>query len=251
MDASEFELHAKIEDVHWWFKARREIVFELIKKYIPPNQGKLIAEIGCGTGGNLKFFKRYYQVIGVDTNPEAVKFASERVDCPIFLGDFREKLFCYWKKLQGVILADVLEHIEEDKLFLKDIVYKLSPLSIILLTVPAHQFLWSNHDIVLSHKRRYSAMSFRKLWVDLPVSEVFFSPFNSFLLPIVFVWRTLGIQKIKNKYKSDLTLPFPAMNWALFKIFSLERKWLRFFPLFAGVSYICVLRKNEDIIGAP
>ena len=245
MYRSEFELHAKIEDVHWWCKARREIVFELIKRCIPPNQEKLIAEFGCGTGGNLKYLKRYYKVIGVDSNPDAVKFASGRVDCPVFLGDFREKLSCYWKDLQGVILADVLEHIEEDKLFLKDIVYKLNPLSIILVTVPAHQFLWSNHDIILGHKRRYSAMSFRKLWEDLPVSEVFFSPFNSFLLPIVFLWRILEIQKIKNKHKSDLALPSPVMNWVLYKIFSLERQWLRLSPLFAGVSYICVLKKNE------
>ncbi len=243
MDTTEFELHAKIEDAHWWFKARREIVFELIKKYIPPNHERLIAEIGCGTGGNLKFLKKYYKVIGIDSNPEAVKFATERVDCPIFLGDFQDKLSCYWKALEAVILPDVLEHVEDDRTFLKDIVCNLNPLSIILLTVPAHQFLWSNHDTVLGHKRRYSARSLRKLWEGLAVSELFFSPFNSFLFPIVFLWRTLGIPKIINRHKSDLALPFPAVNWILFKIFSLERKFLTLLPLFSGLSYICVLRK--------
>ncbi len=80
MDTSEFELHARIEDNHWWFKARREIILEVLKKYLPPNEGKTIAEIGCGTGGNLKFFKNFYQVIGSDISAEAVGLASKRVD---------------------------------------------------------------------------------------------------------------------------------------------------------------------------
>ena len=53
MDTSEFELHARIEDNHWWFKRRREINLEVLRKYFPSNEGKTIAEIGCGTGWNL------------------------------------------------------------------------------------------------------------------------------------------------------------------------------------------------------
>jgi len=89
MDTSEFELHARIEDDHWWCKARREIIFEVLKKYLPPNRGKTIDEIGCETGGNLKYLKKYYQVIGTDHAPEAVRLASKRVDCPVFVGDLR------------------------------------------------------------------------------------------------------------------------------------------------------------------
>ncbi len=244
MDTSEFELHARVEDIHWWFKARREIIFEVLKKYVPADEGKSIAEIGCGTGGNLKYLRKYYQVIGSDISSDAVKHATKKAECPIFTGDFRETLSSLWKNLNGVLLADVLEHIEDDKKFMKDLIYNLNQSTIILLTVPAHQFLWSNHDIVLGHKRRYSAKRLHDLWKDHPVYEVFFSPFNTFLSPIIFLWRTLGALKNKNKGKSDLSLPAPALNWILHKIFSLERKWLRYTPLFFGVSYLCVLRKK-------
>ncbi len=245
MDTSEFELHARIEDVHWWFKARREILFEVLRKYLPPNEGKTIAEIGCGTGGNLKYFQKYYQVIGSDISSKAAGLASKRVDCPVFIGDFRETLSGYWKSLDGVILADVLEHIEEDRVFLGHIIRNLNRSSIVLLTVPAHGFLWSEHDVVLGHKRRYSAKSFHNLWKGLPVSEVFFSPFNSFLFPIISLWRLLGIGKFKGNRKSDLTLPSRGLNWILLQIFSLERQWLRVYPLIIpGASYLCVLKKN-------
>ncbi len=245
MDTAEFELHARIEDVHWWFKTRREIILDVLKRYIPANQGKIIAEIGCGTGGNLKYFKKYYQVIGSDISSEAVKHASKRVDCSIFIGDFRATLSPYWKDLHGVLLADVLEHIEDDRKFMEDIIYNLNRSGIILLTVPAHQFLWSNHDAALGHRRRYSAKSLHDLWKDLPVSEVFFSPFNSFLSPAIFLWRTFGALKSRNKEKSDLTLPPRGLNWILFKIFSLERRWLLLSPILIQViSDLCVLMKS-------
>ena len=90
MDISEFDLHAQMEDIHWWFKARREIIFSVLKLYVPIYQNKTVTEIGCGTGGNLKFLQDYYQVIGVDSAPQAVSYAAKRVNGHISLGDFRE-----------------------------------------------------------------------------------------------------------------------------------------------------------------
>jgi hypothetical protein len=53
MDISQFELHARIEDIHWWFRGRRELIFDQLKKHVPQGEGKVIAEIGCGTGGSF------------------------------------------------------------------------------------------------------------------------------------------------------------------------------------------------------
>lgn len=55
MDKSEFELHFKIEDLHWWFKARRAILLDVLKRFVRPGSGKTLAEIGCGTGGIFSF----------------------------------------------------------------------------------------------------------------------------------------------------------------------------------------------------
>ena len=163
MDDSQFDIHAEIEDSHWWFKARREIIFDALKRYVSPNGKSMIAEIGCGTGGNLKFLKKWYRVIGVDISPEAVRYSSERVDCEVLLGDFREKLIDRWKNIDAVILPDIIEHIDDDASFLGDIVSNLRVGGVILITVPAYAYLWSTHDVILGHKRRYSPSQLRLL----------------------------------------------------------------------------------------
>jgi SAM-dependent methyltransferase len=245
MDISQFELHAKIEDIHWWFKARREIMFDQLKKYVPPGERKVIAEVGCGTGGNLKFLKNYYHVIGVDISPEAVKYTKERVNCSVFLGDFRIALKGSWDAIDAVILADVLEHIEDDGIFLREIIQYLKLGAALLITVPAHGYLWSEHDVILGHKRRYSVRNLRYLWKDLPMKELFFSPFNCLFFPAIVLYRMLK-RGSASRGKSDLHLPSSVINNMLYKIFSAERALLKLSPLPWGVSYLALLRKMRD-----
>jgi len=245
MDISQFELHARIEDTHWWFKARREIIFDQLKEYVPPGKGKVIAEIGCGTGGNLKFLQNYYQVVGVDSSPEAVRYARQRVNCSVFLSDFRDALSGRWHDLDAVILADVLEHIDDHAVFLRDLVTCLKPRSVLLITVPAHAWIWSQHDAILGHKRRYSAKSLRSLWNDLPVTELIFSPFNCLLFPVMVLYRKLK-SDANASGASDLNLPSTVVNRLLYRIFSAERLLLKLSSLPWGLSYLAILKKSED-----
>ncbi|SNB48123.1 bifunctional 2-polyprenyl-6-hydroxyphenol methylase/3-demethylubiquinol 3-O-methyltransferase UbiG [Geobacter sp. DSM 9736] len=244
MDISQFTLHAEIEDSHWWFCARREIIFSELKRFLPPGAGMCLAEIGCGTGGNLRVLERHYSVLGVDLAPEAVKYASERLEAPVFLGDFRDRLKGRWDQIDAVLLADVLEHVEDDVAFLHDIVSCLKPGGILLLTVPAHRFLWSHHDLVLGHIRRYSAAGLRALWQGLPVEELRFSSFNFILFPIMAAVRLLGRGGERKEGESDLR-PLPApLNGLLFRLFALERLLLKVCPLPYGASYLALLRKR-------
>ncbi|MCM2359443.1 MAG: class I SAM-dependent methyltransferase [Geobacteraceae bacterium] len=242
MDNSQFDLHAQMEDVHWWFRARREIIFDQLSRHVPPGEGQTIAEIGCGTGGNLKFLQEHFQVVGTDISPEAVAYASARVGCRVLLGDFREQLAGRWGELDGVVLLDVLEHIDDDTRFLADLLGSMRPGAVLLLTVPAHAFLWSHHDVVLGHKRRYCARALRKLWEGLAVEELFFSPFNCLLFPVIALKRLLAGNGAPGK--SDLAMPAPWLNSLLYQIFSAERGLLRALPLPFGLSYLAILRKR-------
>lgn len=245
MDTKQFTLHAEMEDAHWWFRARREIMFALLKRYLSPDQGKLVAEIGCGTGGNLKFLQEHYRVIGVDTAPEAVSYARARTRCDILLGDFHDHLAARWHEIDALLLADVLEHIDDDTAFIGDIVSSLRPGAFLLITVPAHQFLWSNHDVVLGHRRRYSRQSLRALWNGLPVDELAFSPFNSLLFPLIAIYRLLKPAEATSTGTSDLRMPAPWVNRFLDATFSTETAILQFMPLPWGVSLVALLRKQE------
>jgi SAM-dependent methyltransferase len=205
----------------------------------------VLAEIGCGTGGNLKFLQHHYAVMGVDTSAEAVAYCAGRVTCPVFHGDFRQGLASRWGEIDGVVLMDVLEHIDADGAFLQDIVAALKPRGVVLITVPAHRFLWTRHDEVLGHVRRYSARELRRLWSELPVVERFFSPFNCFLFPAITLARKLVALCGKGGGgESDLQPCHPLLNRTLRAVFSAERHWLTLCPLPFGVSYLAVLEKD-------
>lgn len=242
MDTTEFDLHAQVEDRHWWFVARRQIILALLAKHIPVGQDKLVVEIGCGTGGNLALLKNYYRVEGGDVSPEAVQYAAEKLDCPVKLGDFRKALAGRWGEIDGVLLADVLEHVADDAAFVADIVGSLKPGGILFMTVPAHRFLWSHHDMVLGHLRRYSRNEFCSLWKGLPVAERFFSPINSVLFPVIAGIRMLPAKTTAGV--SDLRLPSPLINTVLYRLFSLERTLLKFITLPFGLSYLAILQKK-------
>ena len=242
MDIGQFDLHAAMEDRHWWFVGRREIILDILRRYVPPHQGRHLLEIGCGAGGNLRFLLNYYRCTGLDIAPEAVRHSRERVSCPILEGDFRELSPELFHDVDVVLLADVLEHLEDDRGFLREIIQRLPPGGFVLMTVPAHDFLWSNHDLVLGHLRRYSRKSFSMLWEGFPVRRVYSTCFNSLLLPLIALYRFLPGGKGRG---SDLTLPPPPLNRLLRAVLRLEKQLLKMRPIPWGVSLLTVLKKNE------
>lgn len=240
MDVGQFALHARLEDRHWWFRARREIIFQLLGRYLPPDRDRLLLEIGCGTGGNLRFLGEHYRVMGADIAPDAVRYARERVDCPILEGDFRELFPDSFTGVDAVLLADVLEHVADDRAFLADIVARLRRGGFLLLTVPAHEFLWSGHDRVLGHVRRYSRETLRRAWDALPVKEEFLTPFNCMLFPPIALHRLL----VRGGGGSDLTLPPAPVNSLLLGLFRFEKLLLKMGPLPWGVSLLALLQRR-------
>ena len=241
MDVGQFDLHARLEDRHWWFTARRAIIYQVLSSYLPPDQQRLVLEIGCGTAGNLRSLQEHYRVMGIDIAPEAVRFARERIDCPILEGDFRELFPDAFPEVDAVLLADVLEHVEHDREFMTDVLTRLRPGGVVLVTVPAHDSLWSGHDVVLGHRRRYSRERLRQVWKGLPVTEEFLTPFNSLLFPLIDLYRLTCKGR---REKSDLKMPPAPINNMLFRIFSLEKVLLKMGPLPWGVSLLALLKKR-------
>jgi len=242
MLANEFKVHAEIEDDHWWFKVRRNVILMQLLRFSSVDV-RHIVEIGCGTGGNLKFLSRYVdKVTGVDISSDAVSYARQRVKGDILLGDFRQVLNDKWQDVDVVLLADVLEHVEDDAGFLNDIIAAIRPGAIILIIVPAHKLLWSNHDVALGHKRRYHAAMLKRLWKNKPVKVLLFSPLNFVLSPLIFIGRLLQA-KNNDPQHSDLKKHSAIVNAVLYFLFNLETWWIRRFVLPWGCSYTAVLKK--------
>ena len=255
MKSSHFELHADMELEHWWFRARRKIMKELIHKVIAPSREATIVDVGCGTGGNIASLSSEYYCVGIDPSYDGISLAKRRFtnvhfihgNAPVDLGEIAINAdLC--------LLMDVLEHVRDDFKCFSELVLSLRPGAYVLLTVPADNSLWSEHDVSYGHYRRYDHKSLEILWLGLPVTNLLLSYFNSRLYPIIrlirrwnqFRGKTIGISG------TDLRVPYRPINKILENIFSAESKVLvdllegrcaRGYSY--GVSLIALLRRES------
>jgi trans-aconitate methyltransferase len=190
MQNEQFELHATIEQRHWWFVARRRILCRLIAEVLPPSRETTIVDVGCGTGANIAALADRYRCLGIDTSAEAIALSRGRFPevqfltgaAPKDLGDeaFHARLF---------LLSDVLEHVADDFAMFSELMAAASPGCFFLLTVPADESLWSEHDESFGHYRRYDRARLEQIWAGLPVKILMTSYFNARLQPIIRLVR--------------------------------------------------------------
>jgi len=195
MQTEQFQLHADIEEHHWWFLARRTILGRLVRQVLPPSSETTIVDIGCGTGANIASFAEDYHSVGIDTSNEAVRWARERFPKVQFLvGRAPEDLGDLMGQARLFLLNDVLEHVPDDFAMLSELLAAARPESYFLITVPADESLWSTHDESFGHFRRYDRQRFERLWADLPVEPLLVSHLNARMYPLIrairaFPWR--------------------------------------------------------------
>ncbi|RAU23596.1 hypothetical protein CU669_00370 [Paramagnetospirillum kuznetsovii] len=220
-----YESHAEIEDRHWWFKARRRIVYGLVEDIMDGAQRRLIVDVGCGTGGNIGPLAHVHDCLGVDTSDMAVSIARTKYPhCSFRLGMAPESIVDVLDRTGLVLMMDVLEHIPDDRAALASLVEALRPGTTLLITVPADMRLWSVHDEAALHQRRYDMESLRRCWQGLPVKEHMLSPYNSLLyFPIRLARWLLRRLKLKSQSHSDFQLPLGPIEAVLAFLFGAER----------------------------
>jgi SAM-dependent methyltransferase len=190
MRTEQFQLHAEIEERHWWFVARRRIVRQLVRRVLPPSPETTIVDVGCGTGANVAALSDRYRCVGIDRSEEAIRFARERFAAVQFVhGRAPDDLGTTMHEARLFLLMDVLEHVEDDFAMLSELLGAARPESCFLVTVPADESLWSQHDESFGHYRRYEPGRLARLWADLPVSTVLLSYFNARMYPLVRMVR--------------------------------------------------------------
>jgi SAM-dependent methyltransferase len=230
MHTAQFELHAQIEQRHWWFVGRRRILQALVRELLPPGTPSLVVDVGCGTGANAAALAEDYRCVGIDTSPDAVQRAQQRFpqveflcgQAPADLGD-RAAEARLW------LLTDVLEHVQDDFALLSDLLAAMSPGALLLLTVPAGPELWSQHDESFGHYRRYTLPRLAAVWEGLPVRVRLLSYFNARLYPLVRLvrWRNRRAGRTSGEAGTDFALPWRPLNWALGRWFAGEARRLR------------------------
>jgi SAM-dependent methyltransferase len=239
------ELFEQMEDIqqkHFWFRARSKIIQDQIAKIL--NIGDRVLDAGCGTGLLLSSFPIQNHLAGLDISSFALALAANRLKDRH--ADLREghlpDNFPFTEQSQDLILlTDVLEHIEDDQKTLQILFQTLRPGGHLLLTVPAYKFLWSKHDEEHGHFRRYRKTPLKNLLLKSGFRVPRITYFNFLLFPLVLFVRI--VKKLFNDHGGDMDMPKSAVNNFLFKIFSLERGWLKNNNFPWGVSLLVIAQK--------
>lgn len=241
MDKLLFERFYELEERHWWFKGRRRIIRYFLKKFLKDKKRPFILDVGCGTGFNLIDFRNIGEVLGTETAAPALEYLEKRgLKEKVFLTDLPSlevpKIF------DCITCLDVLEHVADDETALLSLREHLDENGILLLTVPAYQNLWSRHDDMAHHVRRYSKKELvgkiRK--AGFKIEHVTF--FNTFLFLPEAVFRLL---KIGEKNDSDIFEMGKFLNFMLYAIFYCELFFLKIIRFPFGLSILCVASKKN------
>lgn len=229
---------AELDQRHWWYRARREILADLIRREAMPPSDAQILEIGCGTGHNLAMLGQFGTVDGIELDDEARGVAEQRLGRKVMNAPLPELAGIGDRRYDLIAALDVIEHVDDDAAAIAAIAGKLKPAGKLVMTVPAHRWMWSAHDVVNHHKRRYSKAAVDRLVESSPLRLDKSGYFNSLLFPLAIAERLAS--KLRGKDDADVKLPPRPLNAALEAVFAAERHLVGRVPLPPGLSLFAV-----------
>ncbi|MGN6059286.1 MAG: class I SAM-dependent methyltransferase [Sphingomicrobium sp.] len=238
MERVVYDRMAELDDRHWWYRARREVLAALIRRVVRPPAGSRILEIGCGTGHNFPMLRAFGHVEALELDDEMRAHAERRLGREVMSAPLPELAGVPDCNYDLIGAFDVIEHIEDDRAALESIATKLKSGGKFVMTVPAHQWMWSAHDVVNHHKRRYSKRALKALVRSSPLRLEAVGYFNSLLFPAAVAERVAS--KARGKDQADLNLPPAPLNAALERTFASERHLIGRVPLPPGLSLFAI-----------
>ena len=238
MERSVYREMAELDQRHWWYRARREVLADLIRRDAMPAANAHILEIGCGTGHNLEMLAQFGKVDALELDDEARAVAEERLGRKVMSTPLPELAGVRDHYYDLIGAFDVIEHIDDDDAAVAAIAAKLKPGGKFVMTVPAHAWMWSAHDVVNHHKRRYSKAGLKGLIERSPLKLDRLGYFNSLLFPLAVAERLSS--KMRGKDNADVRLPAASVNTTLERIFAAERHLVGRLPLPPGLSLFAV-----------
>jgi SAM-dependent methyltransferase len=248
MLAAERDAMLSHDETHWWYRGRRRIVLGFAERLGLP-AGCSILDAGCGSGRTMRALAQLGTVWGIDSDTTAVRCAQAQAGPRVRLASV-DRLPWRSPTFDLVTCLDVIEHLDDDVGALRELLRVTVPGGALLVTVPAFQRLWSRHDEVNGHRRRYVAGSLRMALVEAGWRVVDDTYFNSLLLPPAALAR-VATRRMPSRGRSDLELTPARLDHVLEAPLRLEAALLaRGMRLPAGLSLLCVCRRPIPALAA-
>jgi SAM-dependent methyltransferase len=237
----ELQTH-RAEDRHWWYRGRRTVLEKVIARLELPESARIL-DAGCGSGRNMVELSRFGTVTGIELSDTSVAVARRRGVGDVIEGSVLEMPF-ETNSFDFAVSLDVIEHLEDDLEALRELRRTVAPGGSLLVTVPAYQWLWSGHDEINHHHRRYTRASLQRVAEEAGWKQARTTYFNSLLLPVAILLRVLERVNTKTTESSlDLWVPPAALNWLFERPLTLEAAMIDHggrIP--AGLSLLAVFR---------
>jgi SAM-dependent methyltransferase len=237
----ELQTH-RVEDRHWWYRGRRRVLARTIERLALRPRLRIL-DAGCGSGRNMVDLARHGEVTGVEISPTSVEVARGRHLGEVIEGSVTEMPFAE-DSFGLAVCLDVIEHLPDDRAALRELRRVVAPGAALVVTVPAYQWLWSGHDEINHHCRRYSRTTLRQAAREAGWECAYTTHFNALLLPVAIALRALDrLHRGTTESSLDLWVPPAPLNWLLQQPLNLEAAAIgRGGHIPAGLSLLAVLR---------
>jgi SAM-dependent methyltransferase len=232
---------------------RKAIFADLIlrfSKHLPSKAECVALDLGCGMGAMMPTLKEVAsEVLGTDISQESLAHCQARG----FPNTFRAKgheIPIADNSLDLIVALDTLEHIPQERETLTECFRMLRPGGILMISVPAYQFLFTHQDKVVHHQRRYTRGDLKRKVLSVGLLPIKASHINFFLFPIILpIVLLIKLKEFLNPpgehdSRSNVGIRVPRwVNTVLYKIFASERWILRWVSIPVGHSLIVCGRK--------
>lgn len=239
------EKYHDVETDHWWFKSRRNYLLDLLSKI--PKDSKIL-DIGCSSGVFLKDLEQMgfniNNLYGVDISEQAIANSKANGIENSYVMDGQN--ITLLEKFDIIIASDCLEHLKNDEEALLNWKNLLKTGGKMYVFVPAFMSLWSYHDDVNMHYRRYTKSQLEARFNAQGLKITSSGYWNFLLFGPVFLYRKLSATIFKNKSaEADISISNRYVNYAMLQLLLIENKLLRVFSFPFGISTFCIAEKTE------
>lgn len=241
MPAQKFDLMRRLEREHWWFRAKRALVRESLAD--ARADGRLAVDIGCGTGEVVRMLNDsgFQTVVGTDLSEYALRLAGSAVGDAGSVAVARAEALPFTTGAIACLTSlDVVEHLDDDAAALREYARVLAPGGVMVITVPAYMWAWSDHDVVLGHRRRYTRRSLLVVAQAAGLVVHRCTYFHSWLAPVAFLLRRTPLRRLVRSDAEEASFVSPAINRLLLLVVAVERAVARRVDLPFGLSLLLV-----------